>query len=47
VSVPDEDYSKLSNLSAVSVPDEDYSKLKPIGLNKSPMPEHVSMINYE
>jgi hypothetical protein len=27
VSVPDEDYSRLSNLSAVSVPDEDYSRL--------------------
>jgi hypothetical protein len=27
VNVPDEDYSRLSNLPAVNVPDEDYSRL--------------------
>jgi hypothetical protein len=44
VSVPDEDYSRLSNLSAVSVPDEDYSRLSSLSAVSVPDEKYFSTI---
>ena len=45
VRVPDEHYSRLSNLSAVSVPDEDYSRLSNLSAVSVPDEDYSRLSN--